>query len=54
MDCNSRTSVSLVYEAPNSEALQNFSMEPEIVKWMLEHKRNKIGDELRRSMKLLK
>jgi hypothetical protein len=23
-----------VYEAPSSEALQNFSMEPEIVKWM--------------------
>ena len=44
-----------VYEAQNSEALQNFSMEPEIVKWMAWNTSEiKLAMTLEESMKLLK
>ena len=44
-----------VYEAPSSEALQNFSMEPEIVKWMAWNTSEiKLAMTLEESMKLLK
>ena len=44
-----------VYEAPSSEALQNFSMEPEIVKWMAWNTSEiKLAMSFEESMKLLK
>jgi len=44
-----------VYEAPNSEALQKFSMEPELVKWMsFNTSEIKLAMSLEESMKLLK
>ena len=43
-----------VYEAPSSEALQNFSMEPEIVKWMAWNTSEiKLAMSFEESMKLL-
>jgi len=44
-----------VYEAPTSEALQKFSMEPEMVKWMAWNTSEiKLAMSLEESMKLLK
>ncbi|MDQ1281565.1 MAG: hypothetical protein QG670_2830 [Thermoproteota archaeon] len=44
-----------VYEAPNSEALQNFSMEPEIIKWMAWNTSEiKLAMTLEESIKILK
>jgi hypothetical protein len=44
-----------VYEAPTSEALQNFSMEPEMVKWMAWNTSEiKLAMSLEDSMVLLK
>ena len=44
-----------VYEAPNSEALQKFSMEPEMVKWMAWNTSEiKLAMSLEESIKLLK
>lgn len=44
-----------VYEAPTSEALQEFSMEPEMVKWMSWNTSEiKLAMSLEESMKLLK
>jgi hypothetical protein len=44
-----------VYEAPSSDALQGFSMEPEIVKWMAWNTSEiKLAMSLEESMKLLK
>jgi hypothetical protein len=44
-----------VYEAPSSEALQNFSMEPEIVRWMAWNTSEiKLAMSLEESMKLLR
>jgi hypothetical protein len=44
-----------VYEAPSSDALQKFSMEPEIVKWMAWNTSEiKLAMSLEESMKLLK
>jgi hypothetical protein len=44
-----------VYEAPSSEALQKFSMEPEIAKWMAWNTSEiKLAMSLEESMKLLK
>jgi hypothetical protein len=44
-----------VYEAPSSDALQEFSMEPEIVKWMAWNTSEiKLAMNLEESMKLLK
>jgi hypothetical protein len=44
-----------VYEAPSSDALQEFSMEPEIVKWMVWNTSEiKLAMSLEESMKLLK
>ena len=44
-----------VYEAPSSESLQEFSMEPEMVKWMAWNTSEiKLAMSLEESMKLLK
>jgi len=44
-----------VYEAPSSEALQGFSMEPEMVKWMAwTTSQIKLAMSLEESMRLLK
>jgi len=44
-----------VYEAPSSEALQKFSMEPELLKWMAFNTSEiKLAMTLEESMKLLK
>jgi len=44
-----------VYEAPSSEALQKFSMEPELLKWMAFNTSEiKLAMSLEESMKLLK
>jgi hypothetical protein len=44
-----------VYEASNSEALQKFSMEPELLKWMAFNTSEiKLAMSLEESMKLLK
>jgi hypothetical protein len=44
-----------VYEAPSSDALQEFSMEPEIVKWMAWNTSEiKLAMSLEESMKLLR
>jgi hypothetical protein len=44
-----------VYEAPSSELLQKFSMEPEIAKWMAWNTSEiKLAMSLEESMKLLK
>lgn len=44
-----------VYEAPNSEALQKFSMEPELLKWMAFNTSEiKLAMTLEESIKLLK
>ena len=44
-----------VYEAPSSEALQKFSMEPEMVKWMARNTSEiKIAMSLEESIQLLK
>ena len=44
-----------VYEAPSSEALQEFSMDPEMVKWMAWNTSEiKLAMGLEESMKLLK
>jgi hypothetical protein len=44
-----------VYEAPSSESLQKFSMEPEMVKWMAWNTSEiKLAMSLEESMKLLK
>jgi len=44
-----------VYEAPSSDALQEFSMEPEMVKWMAWNTSEiKLAMNLEESMKLLK
>ncbi len=44
-----------VYEAPSSDALQEFSMEPEIVKWMVWNTSEiKLAMSLEESMKLLR
>lgn len=44
-----------VYEAPSSEALQKFSMEPELIKWMAFNPSEiKLAMSLEESMKLLK
>ena len=43
-----------VYEAPSSDALQEFSMEPEMVKWMAWNTSEiKLAMSLEESMKLL-
>ena len=43
-----------VYEAPSSEALQNFSLEPEMVKWMAWNMTEiKLAMSLEESMRLL-
>jgi hypothetical protein len=44
-----------VYEAPSSEALQKFSMEPALLKWMAFNTSEiKLAMSLEESMKLLK
>ena len=44
-----------LYEAPSSEALQDFSMEPEMVKWMAWNTSEiKLAMSLEESIKLLK
>ncbi|MGD0159617.1 MAG: hypothetical protein ABSB89_04900 [Candidatus Bathyarchaeia archaeon] len=44
-----------VYEAPSSDALQEFSMEPEMVKWMAWNTSEiKLAMSLEESMKLLR
>ena len=44
-----------VYEAPSSEALQKFSMEPELLKWMAFNTSEiKLAMSLEESMKLLR
>ena len=44
-----------VYEAPSSDALQKFSMEPEVMKWMSWNTSEiKLAMSLEESMKLLK
>jgi len=44
-----------VYEAPSSDALQRFSMEPELLKWMAFNTSEiKLAMSLEESMKLLK
>jgi hypothetical protein len=44
-----------VYEAPSSDALQKFSMEPEMVKWMAWNTSEiKLAMNLEESLKLLK
>ena len=44
-----------VYEAPSSEALQKFSMEPELLKWMAFNTSEiKLAMSLEESIKLLK
>jgi hypothetical protein len=44
-----------VYEAPSSDALQEFSMEPEIVKWMAWNTSEiKLAMSLEESLELLK
>jgi len=44
-----------VYEAPNSDALQKFSMEPDIAKWMAWNTSEiKLAMSLEESMQLLK
>jgi hypothetical protein len=43
-----------VYEAPSSEALQNFSLEPEMIKWMAWNTSEiKLAMSLEESMRLL-
>jgi len=54
MDARGAPTIDRVYEAPSSDALQKFSMEPEIVKWMAWNtSETKLATGLEESMRLL-